>query len=130
MDILSPVLQADEVVLFVLVSFVIGTGVVVGRGWITPVGGGAFVSFWRGFCVIVAWSVMTALILAILGPPVVLLLQRFAIWVPALNFFVFGIASLSMAYHVNMINRAKVGIAILFILGVASVAIPVYLVTR
>lgn len=129
-DFLSAVVEADELVLVVLVSFVLGIGVVIGRGYIQPAGGGSFLGFWHGFAIMVVWSVLTAVILALLGPIVVTLMLQFIDWVPALNLMVFGFAGWSMARQAKMVSRATFGIVALFLCGVVAFAIPIYFAVR
>jgi hypothetical protein len=129
-DLLGALVEGDQFVLFVLVSFALGTGVGIGEGWLHPVAGYKFIPFWQGFGQVILWSIGTALVLALLGPPATLLMIQFVAWVPALNFLVFGVAAFALARQAHMISRATTGIVVLFILTGAALVIPSVVILR
>jgi hypothetical protein len=128
-DVFNALIDGDQFVLFVLLSLTIGNGVGLGRGWIQPVSGYRFISFWRGFWQLLAWSVGTTLGLTLLGPPAATLMVQFYQWVPAVNFFVFGATARVMSVQVGMEARAKAGVVALIFIG-AVFAVVAYLTSR
>lgn len=104
--------QADNFVLFVLVSFVVGSGVRIGRNLILPVAGYGILSFWGGFRNMVVWSIATAAVLALLAPFVAGILVANLAWIPAANAGVLTVTAFSMARQAGMVHRATVGIAV------------------
>jgi hypothetical protein len=114
------ILTADQFALLVLLSLSIGTGVGVGRGWLQPVIGYSFISFWRGFTLLCLWSIGTAIALYLASAPVLVLMLTFPQWVPLANFLVLGVTATSFAYQAGMTHRATFGIILLFGLAAAA----------
>jgi hypothetical protein len=126
-DLLHLVLKGDQFVLFVLLSFSLGSGIVSGRGYVKLFGDNLFAGFWDSYFFMTVWSVGTGLILYFLGPLAFALMVTFLPYVLGANLLTLAITSSILANQLSMGERAKVGVILLLVLtGVALVLAYLY----